>query len=208
MRTRQRLGQKGTEEMVQQRSKAKPTPLEPVRRPDLTAPGLSRRAVTRPGRMTPGGMQVLQRAYGNRAVTRLLPGQEQAEITPRAKVSTPVIQRTFYHKSIKYVYGYEFRGKHLSNETGDALKKEAKRRAKRYNSDDTTVVNTHSLDNASSKLSHSKPPEGYDFGLDATPVEAYTGYKSGKDPIKRTWLEVSGYKTTWGGRKITHLETD
>jgi hypothetical protein len=41
--------------------------------PEVMLPGLLQRAVTQPRRMTPGGVQMLQRAYGNRAVTNLLP---------------------------------------------------------------------------------------------------------------------------------------
>lgn len=60
-------------EAAQRRPKEKPALQGPVGLPELGLPGLVQHAVTQPGRMTPSGVQRLQRAFGNRTVNRLVP---------------------------------------------------------------------------------------------------------------------------------------
>jgi hypothetical protein len=60
-------------EAAQQRPKLKPDSEGPVSLPEPGVPGALRRAVTQPGRLTPGHVQMLQRSFGNRAVVGLLP---------------------------------------------------------------------------------------------------------------------------------------
>jgi hypothetical protein len=67
------------EETASHHAKAEPN----AAAPGPAAPDLLPRAVTHPRRLTPRGVQTLQRAYGNRAVTRLMP----------KKTAPPSIQR-------------------------------------------------------------------------------------------------------------------
>jgi hypothetical protein len=75
--------------------------------PDVALPSLLQRAATQPRRMTPGGMQMLQRAYGNRAVTRLVPqrGTIQRKFTYRFRATVGFFAGLFsaHNKAFKTI---------------------------------------------------------------------------------------------------------
>ena len=75
----------------------------PVALPELGVPGVLQRAVTRPDRMTPGSMQMLQRAFGNRAVTGLLSGASRPVIQTELRVCPA---RDRYEKKANRVAGW------------------------------------------------------------------------------------------------------
>jgi hypothetical protein len=117
MATHQKHGADKPKEVAKQRPKAEPAPQEPVVLPELPASTLLQRAVTRPRLVTPGGVQAMQRAYGNRAVDQLiqrqppeedeglLPGHSSNHLhSPTTNITVgsaknngkPVVQRTIY----------------------------------------------------------------------------------------------------------------
>jgi hypothetical protein len=64
---------KKARQVTQSPPQRQPPIQEPTTQLELSAPQTLRRAVAQPGRLTPGGVQMLQRSFGNRAVVGLLP---------------------------------------------------------------------------------------------------------------------------------------
>jgi len=88
MAIRQRQNSTGEKEETQHQSQAKPALQGPLAQPGAGLPSLVQRGVTRPGRLTPGSVQRLQRAFGNRTVSGLISrprriGRAQAGVIQR-----------------------------------------------------------------------------------------------------------------------------
>ena len=107
MAMRRHPGQRGTEEKEQRAQKARPVFTGPVHSPDVALPDLLQRAARQPRHLTPSGVQTLQRAYGNRAVTRLVPqrGTIQRKFSYRFRANVGVFAGIFseHNKDFKTI---------------------------------------------------------------------------------------------------------